>query len=87
MKYVRNSKLFTKRIKDRWYILEPNKRVMRELNEVASTIWSVLSKPCSLEDLVRRVCKEFKVEATVAEKDIRKFISNYVKMGLLLIAD
>lgn len=84
MKYIRNNKLYTKRIKNKWYILEPNKKVMRELNEVGSTIWGALIKPCIIEDLVKQVCEKYSVEVAIAEKDIKKFVSEYVKDGYII---
>lgn len=81
MKYVRNEKLFYKRIKDKWYILEPGKETMRELNEVGSAIWSLLIKPYSIKNLVKKICQDYDVEAEIAEKDIKKFISEYVRDG------
>jgi len=83
MKYTRNNKIYTKKINNKWYILEKNKKTMRELNEVGSFIWELLVNVYSLENLVSRVCKEYQVKEEVAENDIQKFISEYVKEGYI----
>jgi len=83
MKYTRNNKIYTKKINNKWYILEKNKKTMRELNEVGSFIWELLINVYSLKNLVSRVCKEYQVKEEVAENDIQKFISEYVKEGYI----
>lgn len=83
MMYVRNGKLYSKRIKNKWYILEPGKEAMRELNEVGSLIWNLLKKPTGLNSLVQEICKDYSVEKDIAEKDVKKFISEYVKEGYI----
>jgi hypothetical protein len=83
MKYTRNNNIYTKKINNRWYILEKNKKTMRELNEVAGFVWELLVKACSFENLVNKVCKEYEVTPEVAEKDIQKFISEYVQEGYI----
>jgi hypothetical protein len=45
MKYQRVTKIFAKKMNGKWYILEPNKKIIRELNEVGSFIWQQLVKP------------------------------------------
>lgn len=84
MKYLRNSTFYTKKIKNKWYILENNKKIMRELNEVGSLIWEMLAKPCTTEHLAHRVCREYNIESKIAEKDIQKFISSYIKEGYII---
>lgn len=83
MKYARNNKIYTKKINDKWYILEKNKKTMRELNEVGGFIWELLVDVYSIEVLVNKVCKEYQVKVEVAKNDIQKFISEYVKEGYI----
>lgn len=86
MKYIRKNNIYTKKIGGKWYILENNKRTMRELNDVASFIWELLSKELTIEDLVKKVCKEYQVNVEVAKKDILKFITEYAKEGYIIAA-
>lgn len=79
MKYIRNKSRYTKKIGEKWYILEPNKKIMRELNLVASLLWEMLEKPSTIEELVKRICKEFAVDKIQAEQDTSVFIKQYLK--------
>ena len=83
MKFIRNKSIYSKKIEDKWYILESNKKVMRELNAVASLLWEMLEKPSTIEDLVKRICKEFAVDKVQAEQDTRVFIKQYLKEQLI----
>ena len=83
MKYQRVTKIFAKKMNGKWYILEPNKKIIRELNEVGSFIWQQLVKPRDINEVVNAICKEYRVDAKTAETDVRKFISEYVKDGYI----
>lgn len=83
IKYIRNKTIYTKKINDKWYILEKNKKTMRELNDVGGLIWELLIKTRSLDVLVTHVCKEYKVKPEVASTDIEQFISEYIKEGYI----
>lgn len=83
IKYLRNKAIHAKAINNKWYILEPNKKIMRELNSVASLLWEMLEKPSTIEELVKRICKEFAVDKVQAEQDISVFIKQYLKEQLI----
>lgn len=83
MKYVRNQNFFTKLIDQTWYILERDKKTVRQLNEVASFIWEILTKPHSVDFIVNKICHNFQVEKQVAKRDVIQFLNQYVKEGLI----
>jgi len=83
MKYVRNNTIYAKKINDKWYILENDKRAVRELNEIGSLIWEALVEPCTIENIVGRICEEYKVEPRIAQKDALEFVIGYVKEGYI----
>lgn len=81
---VQSKEIYTKKISGVWFLLEPNKKFMRELNDVAGFIWGSLEKPTSVVRLVGLVCKRYKVTRAVAEKDIKMFIQDYLKDGYII---
>jgi len=84
MKFIQNKKIFTKKIKGMYFLLEPNKRFMRELNDVAGFIWNKLEKPMSIKKLTELICKNYSVTQIVAEKDIKNFIHDYSKSDYIV---
>lgn len=84
MKYIRNKGIYSKKIEGVVYVLEPNKKYMRELNDVAGFIWDKLEKPISMEKLQAQVCKNYKVAQDRVAVDVKEFIDDYVKDGYIL---
>lgn len=79
----RNKELFSKKIKGKWYILEKNKKFVRELNETAGYIWSLLRNPTSIQSITDKLNKKYEVGKPQALKDIKSFIKDYLKKGLI----
>lgn len=53
------------------------------VNEVGVTIWNMLQEEITMDELVRGVLAEYEVEEEVARKDIREFLGQLVKSGIL----
>lgn len=53
------------------------------VNEVGVTLWNLLQKEVSMEDLVEAVVAEYEVEEAVAREDIRKFLATLTENGIL----
>jgi hypothetical protein len=53
------------------------------LQGVGAQVWLALEQPQSLAELNRMVCKEFDVEASRAEMDLVKFLSELQAAGLV----
>ena len=64
-------------------ILHLDQSVYFGLKGVGAEIWMALEKPQSFADLKDRVCKEFDVDATRAEADLMKFLSELETAGLV----
>ncbi|MEK7119076.1 MAG: PqqD family protein [Patescibacteria group bacterium] len=82
-RFKRASSVLSKKIQNGWVVLEKNANYYRELNDVASILWSVLQTPRSLQELTQTVVKTFDVDTAAAEKDISIFIKKYVCNGFL----
>jgi hypothetical protein len=53
------------------------------LNPVGSVLWDFMTEGHSLPELVGRVCEEFEVTASEAEKDIEDFLGSMVEEKLV----
>lgn len=83
MKFIQAPNLHAKQSGGAVVILESNKRFVRELNSTAGFIWGTLRTPQSFEGIVDRVWKEFDVEKETAMRDVREFLDEYRKAGLI----
>lgn len=57
---------------------------MITLNPVAAFLWQALEAEQTVEDLVERLTAHFDVEKEKAEADVKAFLSQLEKAGLLL---
>lgn len=56
------------------------------LNEVAARIWELLPAAADLDDLVRRVVGEFRVEPARLREDVVRFLSEGISAGILEVS-
>lgn len=80
---VRNPSIVTKKKGNTWILLEPNKKHIRELNETAGFIWSLLKKPTSPEAITKKMCQEYDAPRSEVIEDITRFLKEYKKLGLI----
>lgn len=79
MKHVQKKGVYSKKIRDRWYIFEKERPEVRELNEVAGFIWELLKAPISIDKIVTKVCRMYKVNKIQAKVDTERFLKDYKK--------
>lgn len=60
---------------------------MAVLSPVAEFIWSLLTEPHTVEELLDAVTSEFEVDSSVAELDIIDFLRELEKHHFLLLED
>lgn len=65
-------------------ILKEGEDFYRELNEAASLIWESIRKKKNITSIVDLFMKTYTTDENTAKKDIKYFIENYVKLGLLI---
>lgn len=53
------------------------------VNEVGATLWELLQKDVTMEQLVQGVLDEYDVEESVAREDIQEFLDTLEKGGIL----
>ena len=71
------------------YIVIPTGKTVLEfnglisLNEVGVSIWKMLQRDVTLDDLVRGILDEYDVEESVAREDIQEFLDKLEAGGIL----
>lgn len=66
------------------YIADLDKGEVRILNRTASAIWGKAAKGTTIKAAATEIAKKFSVSAVTARTDATKFISDYLKKGLLV---
>lgn len=84
MKFLKNPKVFSKKIKGKWFILEGNKRYTQELDEVSGFIWETLTKSLSEEEVTDKICQHYQITRTIALNDVNTFTRLFLKKGFLI---
>lgn len=71
------------------YIVIPTGKTVLEfnglisMNEVGVSIWKMLQRDVTLDDLVRGILDEYDVEESVAREDIQEFLDKLEAGGIL----
>lgn len=55
------------------------------LNEVGTTVWSLLKKPCSIEDILTHLQGMYDVSSDALKEDLLQFLTAMEKRNLLRI--
>lgn len=82
----RNNSIYSKKIDNKWIILEKNKKYTQELNNTASFIWELCEKPIETGEIIQKICLEFDVDKNQAAKDVQNFIKEYLEKEFLIIS-
>lgn len=71
------------------YIIIPTGKTALEfnglitVNEVGASLWNMLQKEVTLDDLVKGILDEYDVEESVAREDIQEFLDVLAEGGIL----
>lgn len=79
-----NPHVVCRRIGSSWVLLEKNRKYMRQLNQTAGDIWQRTKKPVHVDSLVSHIVAKYGIPVSEAEKDVRDFVTQYVRDGLLI---
>ncbi len=55
------------------------------LNEVGTTVWSLLKTPCSIEDILQHMQELYEVSSDALQEDLLQFLADMEKRNLLRI--
>jgi len=64
-------------------ILSLDTKVLRGLNPVGSRVWELIDGQRSVEEIAGLIVKEFEVERSQADKDVRGFVQELLDKGLV----
>lgn len=53
------------------------------LNEVASSIWNTIARPCRPDEIIDRIQQEFGAERQQVEQDVNTFLVEMESVGLV----
>jgi len=67
------------------YLLDPNKNVVRILNDSASVIWKSAKRMRTIAEVSKIIQKQYNVFAEMAKKDTLEFVKKYISLGYLRI--
>lgn len=71
------------------YIIVPTGETVLEfngvvsVNEVGASLWNMLQKEVTFEELAQGILNEYDVEESVAKQDIREFLDKLIENGIL----
>lgn len=71
------------------YIIIPTGKTVLEfnglitVNEVGVSLWKMLQREVTLEELIQGILAEYEVEESVAREDIQEFLNTLVASGIL----
>ena len=82
MKFFRNPKIFSKKTRHGWYILQNNSKYIRELNDSAGYIWGLARQPVSIDHIANKLAKKYHLPLQESLKDTEEFVYDYVRLGL-----
>ena len=68
-------------------LLQPEAGMYYGMNEVATLLWERLEEPATVADLRAELRSEFDVEAAVADRDLRAFLSDLEAADLVEISE
>jgi len=64
-------------------ILDPGMGELLRLSSVAGFLWKELDGRKSFSDLVKNACRQYAVDAAVAERDVRNFLQQLMEWDLV----
>ena len=70
-------------LQDEAVVLHLGKGVYYGLNAVGATVWNALQEPKTVEQLVRIVTTEFKVQTAECERDLLELLARLQEAGLI----
>jgi len=87
-RFVRNREVVSRQIEGELVIVPIRRGVgdlnsLYTLNPVGSVLWEFMTEGHTLPELVSRVCEEFEVTASQAQKDIEEFLGSMVEEKLI----
>ena len=78
-----DSKLIQREVEGEVVLVSQATGEVHQLNPVATWIWYNLRDNTDLRELAGRVANQFETEIETAKKDVERFLSNLIRLGLI----
>jgi len=78
------TKLAFRKIDGNFFIVDAEKEMLHELNDLGSFTWNLIVKKKKSEEILKKIVEEFEVSATQAKKDFDDFINKLKEKGLVI---
>jgi Coenzyme PQQ synthesis protein D (PqqD) len=91
VRFIRNQEVVSRKIEGELIIVPIRSGVgdlnsLYTLNPVGSVLWEFMTESHTVGEMVQRICDEFEVTKTQAEKDIENFLDSLLEEKLVLSA-
>lgn len=83
MKYVRKKNCDISLIDNEWIILNPETYTITTLNSVGGYCWEQLTDPLSVEELVKRINKNFSIPIEPIHAEVEQFMLKMMEYDLI----
>jgi hypothetical protein len=88
LRFIRNQEVVSRKIEGELIIVPVRSGVgdlnsLYTLNPVGSVLWDFMNEGHTIREMVERVCNEFEVTTTQAEKDIQAFLDSLLEEKLV----
>jgi hypothetical protein len=88
VRFIRNQEVVSRKIEGELIIVPIRSGVgdlnsLYTLNPVGSVLWDFMTEGHTVGEMVERVCNEFEVTTTQAEKDIQAFLDSLLEEKLV----
>ncbi len=87
VKYVRNKEIISSYLNDEIVMLNIESGKYNSLNSVASSIWRLLEKKLSVDDICKKLIDEYEVDYAQCRKETDECLSNLLKLGLINLVE
>ena len=86
-KLVQNPDIIDSQIDDEIVMMDVEKGAYFGLDPVGSSIWGIMEKPHSIDDVTAKLTQEYDVKANQCKADIKPFLERLIKTKLLIEVD
>jgi CO dehydrogenase/acetyl-CoA synthase beta subunit len=83
MKYIRNDKVVSGKLKDELVMMDIEAGRYFGLNAVATRIWDLLGSPVDIDELVSVLTEEYDISAAGCKEDVTDYLDEMLKLGLV----
>lgn len=83
MKYRQNREIAWRAIEGEAVLFDTARGMMRQLNPLATELWSLLESDRTIEELVAFVTERYEIDATRARADVESFLATLTERSLI----